>query len=57
MVSPAHMAEVFRSTPQAPGLPETLATVLKWRDVPIPLSEEDFTTAIGELDAVIETAG
>jgi len=51
------MAEVFRSTPQAPGLPETLATVLKWRDVPIPLSEEDFTTAIGELNAVIETVG
>lgn len=51
------MAEVFRSTPQAPGLPETLATVLKWRDVPIPLSEEDFTTAIAELNSVIETVG
>lgn len=49
------MAEVFRSTPQAPGLPETLATVLKWRDVPVPLSEEDFGKAIEELGAVIET--
>jgi tetratricopeptide (TPR) repeat protein len=49
------MAEVFRSTPQAPGLPETLATVLKWRDVPVPLSEEDFTAAIDELTAVVET--
>ncbi len=49
------MAEVFRSTPQAPGLPETLATVLKWRDVPVPLSEEDFKTAIEELSTVIET--
>ena len=51
------MAEVFRSTPQAPGLPEILATVLKWRDVPIPLTEEDFTTAIGELSSVVETLG
>jgi len=49
------MAEVFRSTPQAPGLPETLAIVLKWRDVPIPLSEEDFTAAIAELSAVVDT--
>lgn len=49
------MAEVFRSTPQATGLPETLATVLKWRDVPIPLSEEDFTAAIDELTAVVDT--
>ncbi len=51
------MAEVFRSTPQAPGLPEILATVLKWRDVPLPLGEEEFSTAIGELGAVVETAG
>jgi tetratricopeptide (TPR) repeat protein len=52
-----HMAEVFPSTPQAPGLPETLATVLKWRDVPTPLSEQDFTTAIGELTAVADSLG
>jgi tetratricopeptide (TPR) repeat protein len=49
------MAEVFPSTPQAPGLPETLATVLKWRDVPTPLSEEEFTTALGELTTVVES--
>ena len=48
------MAEVFPSTPQAPGLPETLATVVKWRDVPIPLTEEDFKTAIQELSAVVD---
>lgn len=51
---PSHMAEVFPSTPQAPGLPEILATVLKWRDVPIPLSEEDFTAAIGELSTAVD---
>lgn len=49
------MAEVFPSTPQAPGLPETLATVLKWRDVPTPLSEQDFNTAIGELTTVVDS--
>jgi tetratricopeptide (TPR) repeat protein len=49
------MAEVFPSTPQAPGLPETLATVLKWRDVPTPLSEEDFNAAIAELATVVES--
>ncbi|WP_367872310.1 tetratricopeptide repeat protein [Luteolibacter sp. Populi] len=48
------MAEVFRSSPQAPGLPETLATVLKWRDVPVPLSEEDFGSAIDELSTVVD---
>lgn len=49
------MAEIFPSTPQAPGLPETLATVLKWRDVPTPLSEQDFAAAIGELATVVES--
>lgn len=49
------MAEVFRSTPQAPGLPETLATVIKWRDIPVPLSEEDFGKAVEELGTVVET--
>jgi tetratricopeptide (TPR) repeat protein len=49
------MAEVFPSTPQAPGLPETLATVVKWRDVPTPLSQEDFNTAIGELAPVVDS--
>lgn len=49
------MAEVFPSTPQAPGLPETLATVLKWRDVPTPLSEVEFTAALGELTTVVES--
>ena len=52
---PPHMAEVFPSTPQAPGLPETLATVLKWRDVPTPLSEQDFNAAIGELTTVVDS--
>lgn len=49
------MAEVFRSTPQGPGLPETLAIVTKWRDVALPLTEEDFGTAIEELTAAAET--
>ena len=48
------MAEVYRSTAQTAGLPETLATVLKWRDASVPLSEEDFTTAIEELGNVVE---
>lgn len=48
------MAEVFPSTPQAPGLPEILATVLKWRDVPVPLSEEEFKAAIDELSTVVD---
>ncbi|WP_193211475.1 tetratricopeptide repeat protein [Luteolibacter marinus] len=48
------MAEVFPSTPQAPGLPETLATIVKWRDVPTPMSEEDFGTAVKELDTIVE---
>lgn len=47
------MAEVFPSAPQAPGLPESLATVLKWRDVPTPLTEEEFTQAIQELDTIV----
>lgn len=47
------MAEVYRSTAQTAGLPETLATVLKWRDASVPLSEEDFTTAIEELGNVL----
>jgi tetratricopeptide (TPR) repeat protein len=49
------MAEVFPSAPQAPGLPESLATVLKWRDTPTPLSEEEFNQAITELGAVVES--
>lgn len=49
------MAEVFPSAPQAPGLPETLATVLKWRDVPTPLSEEEFNTSIHELGPIVES--
>jgi tetratricopeptide (TPR) repeat protein len=49
------MAEVYRSTAQTAGLPETLAIVLKWRDATVPLSEEDFTAAIEELSAVVET--
>lgn len=48
------MAEVLPSTPQAPGLPEILATVLKWRDVPVPLSEEDFKSAIDELSTAVD---
>ncbi|MEK7949176.1 tetratricopeptide repeat protein [Luteolibacter soli] len=49
------MAEVFPSAPQAPGLPEMLATVLKWRDTPTPLSEEEFNQAVEELGAVVQT--
>jgi tetratricopeptide (TPR) repeat protein len=49
------MAEVFPSTPQAAGLPETLATVVKWRDLPTPLTEEDFAAATGELTTVIDS--
>ncbi|MCW1922984.1 tetratricopeptide repeat protein [Luteolibacter arcticus] len=48
------MAEVFPSAPQAPGLPELLATVLKWRDTPTPLSEEEFNQAIQELGTVVQ---
>ena len=48
------MAEVFPSTPQAPGLPETLATIAKWRNAPVPLTEEDFGGAIQELDAIVD---
>lgn len=36
-------------------MPETLATVVKWRDVPTPLSEQDFHAALGELGTVIES--
>lgn len=49
------MAEVFPSAPQAPGLPESLATVLKWRDTPTPLTEEEFNQAIQELGTVVES--
>lgn len=48
------MAEVTPSTPQAPGLPEMLATVMKWRDVPLPLTESDFNESVKELAAVVE---
>lgn len=48
------MAEVFQSSPQAPGLPETLAIVMKWRDVPTPMAEEDFHTALAELSSALE---
>lgn len=47
------MAEVFPSTPQAPGLPETLATIVKWRDIPTPMTEEDFSSAMEELSAIV----
>jgi len=49
------MAEVFPSAPQAPGLPELLATVLKWRDTPTPLTEEEFNQAIQELGNVVQS--
>src|SRR5690606_16106124 len=42
------------STPQAPGLPEMLATVMKWRDVPLPLTESDFNQSVKELAQVVE---
>lgn len=32
-----------------------LATVMKWRDVPLPLTESDFNDAVKELAAVVET--
>jgi tetratricopeptide (TPR) repeat protein len=35
-------------------LPETLAIVMKWREVPTPMSEEDFRTALQELTAAVE---
>ncbi|WP_035603324.1 tetratricopeptide repeat protein [Haloferula sp. BvORR071] len=49
------MAEVYRSTAQTAGLPENLATVLKWRDANVPLSEEDFGQAMQELSTVVES--
>ncbi len=49
------MAEVFPSAPQAPGLPESLATVLKWRDTPTPLTEEEFNQAVEELGTVVQS--
>ncbi|MCW1887384.1 tetratricopeptide repeat protein [Luteolibacter flavescens] len=48
------MAEISPSAPQALGVPESLATVLKWRDTPTPLSEEEFNLAIQELGTVVQ---